>query len=490
MNTVQAFNKAMDWIDAHSIQNAGVAVNTKNLRPYPEVTGYYIPTLLSWGEIDRALVYGRWLISCQHKEGCWGDANANEPYAFDTGQIIKGLLALAKHTRTNEWDASLHRACDWMCSCVRETGEPSVPDVKGWGGAIPLGILLYAFQAVKDAGQYYNVQRWVDVMDRAIEWFLAQPELTHFNHLSHFHAYILEALCDLGYHERAREGMQIVEKLQRDDGSVPGFSNVRWVCSTGLFQYAIVWYKMGDTVRAEKAFKYATNLQNKTGGWYGSYGWFAKYFPKAEIAWAVKYFLDALQLRLKLSFEEQATNFSDHIDSLDGRYLYVRELIEKREFKTILDVGCGKGRYLRSLLKEFPQKYYFAVDLSEKVTSSIPNPIEVKQGSLLSIPHSDSSFDFVYTIEALEHAINIDAALRELARVLRPGGVLLIIDKNIKQLGRFKLPDWEQWFDTDYLSNRLKSLGFEVAVKEGVPYEGQEDKLFTAWVATKLRAEG
>ena len=91
MNTVFAFNNALHWIDAHTIHNSGIAVNSQNLLPYPEVTGYYIPTLLSWGEVDRAIAYGRWLLSCQHEQGCWGDPNVNEPYAFDTGQIIKGL---------------------------------------------------------------------------------------------------------------------------------------------------------------------------------------------------------------------------------------------------------------------------------------------------------------------------------------------------------------------------------------------------------------
>jgi len=485
MNTVLAFNNARHWIDVHTIHNSGISVISQNLRPYPEVTGYFIPTLLDWRETDRAKSYGRWLLSCQHNEGCWGDANANEPYAFDTGQIIKGLLALAKHTKTSEWDGAISRACDWMCECITPSGKPSVPDVKGWGEAIPLGILLYAFQAVREAGEFYGNYRWVETMDKSISWFLNQNSLTNFTHLSHFHAYILEALCDLGFQDRAREGMKIVENLQRANGSVPGFPHVRWVCSTGLFQYAIVWYKLGDRIRGDKAFSYATALQNKSGGWYGSYGWFAKYFPKAEIAWAVKYFLDALKLRLESNFEYEADIFSDYIDKHDGRYILVSDTIKVNNPLTILDAGCGKGRYLRNLLVDFPNKKYFAVDVSQKVMNSIPKPIRTSKGSLLSIPHDDNTFDFVYSIEALEHAVNIDAALTELCRITKPGGTLLIIDKNIEELGRFQLPDWEQWFDTADLRYQLEKIGLEVKTIESVPYEGRTDKLFTAWIATK-----
>jgi len=42
-----------------------------------------------------------------------------------------------------------------------------------------------------------------------------------FTTLSHFHAYIMEALVDLGYNELALQGMQAPEKLQRKNGAVP-----------------------------------------------------------------------------------------------------------------------------------------------------------------------------------------------------------------------------------------------------------------------------
>ena len=65
--------------------------------------------------------------------------------------------------------------------------------------------------------------------------------------------------------------MEDVARLQRSDGSVPAFPDVDWVCSTGLFQYAIVWYKLGDRHRGDAAFEYASQLQNPSGGWFGSW---------------------------------------------------------------------------------------------------------------------------------------------------------------------------------------------------------------------------
>ena len=50
-----------------------------------------------------------------------------------------------------------------------------------------------------------------------------------------------------------------------------------------------IW--VGQTPNLEK-------IQNRTGGFYGSYGKGAKYIPSAEISWAVKYFLDAYLLKM------------------------------------------------------------------------------------------------------------------------------------------------------------------------------------------------
>jgi malonyl-CoA O-methyltransferase len=71
------------------------------------------------------------------------------------------------------------------------------------------------------------------------------------------------------------------------------------VCSTGIAQYALVWYRLGNTERADRALAYLERIQNKSGGFSGSYGEGAKYIPGAEISWAVKYFLDAYWLKLR-----------------------------------------------------------------------------------------------------------------------------------------------------------------------------------------------
>ena len=68
-------------------------------------------------------------------------------------------------------------------------------------------------------------------------------------------------------------------------------SAVDWICSTGMAQYAIIWLKIGQPEPARRAFHWLCAHQNRSGGFFGSYGG-GDYFVDEEISWALKYFLD------------------------------------------------------------------------------------------------------------------------------------------------------------------------------------------------------
>ena len=59
---------------------------------------------------------------------------------------------------------------------------------------------------------------------------------------------------------------------------------------------------------------------------------------------------------------------------------------------------------------------------------------------MTELPFADSTFDCVYATESLEHAVEIERAVAEMCRVLKPGGRLVIIDKNAEHWGRLKTP--------------------------------------------------
>lgn len=288
--------RAMDWFKQHMVPGKGIIVHTKQPVPYAEVTGYFIPTLYNWGEQELARTCSRWLLSIQLPSGAF-PAPDGVPYTFDTGQIMRGLCAALGDVEGAE--ASLRKACDWMLTQIEPDGRLSTPSTELWTGIANDLIHTYALPPLAQAGQLLGVKEYEEAANFVLAHYKQREDLVPFNRLSHFHAYAMEALCEMGELELAAQGMADVERCQRPDGSIPAYPDVDWICSTGIAQYAIVWYTLGKKQQADKAMRYLEKIQNKSGGFNGSYGKGASYISGAEISWAVKYFLDATLLKMQ-----------------------------------------------------------------------------------------------------------------------------------------------------------------------------------------------
>lgn len=286
----------MDWFKAHRVPGKGIIVHTKQPVPYPEVTGYWVPTLYQWGEAELARDCTRWLLAVQLPEGAF-PAPDGVPYTFDTGQVMRGLCAALGDVSGAE--AALRRACDWTLTQVAGNGQLKTPSTEQWSDIASDLIHTYVLPPLAEAGRRLGVKEYEQAASFVLGYYKSQPGLVPFNRLSHFHAYAMEALTELGELDLARRGMADVARCQRADGSIPAYPDVGWVCSTGIAQYAIVWYALGEKARADRAIDSLGRLQNPSGGFFGSYGQGAKYIPSAEISWAAKYFLDAWRLRLR-----------------------------------------------------------------------------------------------------------------------------------------------------------------------------------------------
>lgn len=289
--------RAMDWFKAHMVPGQGIIVHTKQPVPYPEVTGYFVPTLYAWGEKELARTCTRWLMSIQLPDGAF-PAPDGVPYTFDTAQIMRGLCAALGDVPGAE--AALRKASDWMLTQVdAATGRLGTPSTELWTDIASDLIHTYALPPLAQAGRLLGVKEYEDAARSVLAYYKQQPGLVPFNRLSHFHAYAMEALTEMGEMDLARQGMADVARRQRADGSIPAYPDVDWVCSTGMAQYAIVWYVLGEPERARRAMAYLEKIQNPSGGFFGSYGKGAKYIAGGEISWGVKYFLDAWKLKLR-----------------------------------------------------------------------------------------------------------------------------------------------------------------------------------------------
>jgi malonyl-CoA O-methyltransferase len=340
------------------------------------------------------------------------------------------------------------------------------------------------------AGDLLDEPRWVRFAERGRDWHLRHVECTSFDRphlLTHFYAYVQEALWELGCGDEVRRGMADVARWQQPNGAVPAYSDVPWVCATGIAQLAQVWFRIGERERAERALAFLAALQNPSGGFFGSYGGGAAYFPDQEPSWGVKYAIEAEHCRIASHFDATVGDYRPDIAEHDGRARAVLDRLGALAGPTrVLDAGAGKGRYAALLKRHAPHAEVVALDVSAEMLRHVPAGITTMQGSLLAIPYPDAHFDAVICIEALEHAVQIAEAVRELARVLKPGGTLVVIDKNRQKLGALEMPSWERWFDASELTAMLGACGLD-AEAAYVAYDDRRepDGLFICWTGRK-----
>src|ERR1700689_1302555 len=141
----------------------------------------------------------------------------------------------------------------------------------------------------------------------------------------------------------------------------------------------------------------------------------------------------ALRDEIRRSFDEAARDEEHFPSTIDPRIQHVRVLLKffgSLTDKRVLDVGCGKGRFARVLQEQSPGAEIWGLDISEEMLRFVPAGIHTVAGSMTELPFAASAFDCVYATESLEHAVEIERAVREMCRVLKPGGKLLIGDKN------------------------------------------------------------
>ena len=111
-----------------------------------------------------------------------------------------------------------------------------------------------------------------------------------------------------------------------------------------------------------------------------------------------------------------------------GRRTVIEEVLSGLELRPgarILDAGCGSGRNMIELAR---RGTVTGLELSPTSVALARERDcgEVVEGSLLDMPFADGSFDLAVSLDVIEHLEDDLGAMRELRRVVAPGGALLV----------------------------------------------------------------
>jgi len=95
----------------------------------------------------------------------------------------------------------------------------------------------------------------------------------------------------------------------------------------------------------------------------------------------------------------------------------------------ILDNGCGLGTYLDALAPFSNQRFGLEVE-TERAVKALPAANGIAQAAGERLPFADDTFDFILSNEVIEHVENDALYAREMVRVTRPGGRVLLFCPN------------------------------------------------------------
>lgn len=154
-------------------------------------------------------------------------------------------------------------------------------------------------------------------------------------------------------------------------------------------------------------------------------------------------------------------------------------------FAVVLDVGCGTGAVLQAILAAHPRVRGIGVDLSAGMLGvareRLGDTAELHVGDAEHLPLPDAAVDLVVCVDSVHHYPHPEAALREMARVTRPEGGLVIgewrVAAPLRQLLNALLPRTAggdvRIYTARELSELAVSAGFGVERCEPAGVRGQ-----------------
>ena len=132
-------------------------------------------------------------------------------------------------------------------------------------------------------------------------------------------------------------------------------------------------------------------------------------------------------------FDRQAGDYDRSRDGAHSRKAYpvILEKLKSIQFQSIMDVGCGTGELLKQLLAARDARAS-GLDLSSEMIqvarAKLGDKVDLRVGDSEALPWDDGSFDILTCIDSFHHYPNPVAVLKEMRRVLKPTGQLLISD--------------------------------------------------------------
>lgn len=229
--------------------------------PYPEVSGYLIPTLIKWGQVRSAQEVANWLLTKQLPSGAFPDLKG-EPTLFDSAAVAEGLRSIYGLMLEHKYFVALDKLATWA---------ESVPEMS-WD--FPL----------------YNT-RAAAVWEMEFTWSWDTPMR------SHYLGYWLEALYRAYEEEEVRAALE--DLVVPADNLLYFEYEPGWIATTqrkdlcATLQVAALFHLLGDRDKARLMISSVVEHVRPDGGVP-----LDPAHPEEAFSWCAKFLLDAIWLVL------------------------------------------------------------------------------------------------------------------------------------------------------------------------------------------------
>jgi ubiquinone/menaquinone biosynthesis C-methylase UbiE len=161
---------------------------------------------------------------------------------------------------------------------------------------------------------------------------------------------------------------------------------------------------------------------------------------------------------IKKQYNDFSNTYSENINYDEpSNSLFYKQFGFELKDKKVLDVGCGDGSDLKKMSEKGAVIY--GVEPSEefvKYAKQLNPSAIIKEGVAENIPFSDGMFDVVVSKWALQTCSDLQKALDEIGRVLKPGGIFVLLSKHPMQqyFGKMR----EHGNMADYFEQKVSTL--------------------------------
>jgi demethylmenaquinone methyltransferase/2-methoxy-6-polyprenyl-1,4-benzoquinol methylase len=205
-------------------------------------------------------------------------------------------------------------------------------------------------------------------------------------------------------------------------------------------------------------YDYATTLEGSSGDPYD--GETIPVIARWVGSWRISVQRRALSApELARSYDRAAPGWSRTLDRLgvpDAYESLIREVLSEEALSVagatlrVLDCGVGTGALSCALARVWPVPFKLdAIDLSPQMLERASRRLRdtgleatLRQADVRELPYADGAFDLVMAAHMLEHLVDPSVALREMVRVLKPGGLLIACLTRRTPLGMYVHLKW------------------------------------------------